>query len=145
MFEIKVCLSRGLTDEKDLDTVLINFLSDIGYLQEIDTYDKAQELKNSIPYMLFKNCFLMHPKKEWSPEELMSELNISRPTLYRHLNKIRNMDLLETMQDGKYKRYKLRYENFSKAWVFVEANLKLAIDNYNRTVQHIQSLMEGTK
>lgn len=145
MFEIRVCLSRGSTDEKDLDTVLINFLSDIGYLPKIETFDKVQEMKNSIPYKLFKNCFLQHPRKEWSPEELMQELRISRPTLYRHLNKIRNMDLLDTSQDGKYKRYKLKYENFSKAWVFVEANLKIAIENYNRTVQHIQNLMEGNK
>jgi len=35
----------------------------------------------------------------------------------------------------------LRYGNIQKAWNFVEAHLKVAIENYGKTVEHLQRLM----
>ena len=43
------------------------------------------------------------------------------------------------------KAYRLRYGNFQKAWNFVEAHLKVAIENYGKTVEHLQSLIERQK
>ena len=42
----------------------------------------------------------------------------------------------------KKKAYRLRYGNLSKAWNFVDAHLEVAIDNYRKTVDHLQNLME---
>jgi hypothetical protein len=36
----------------------------------------------------------------------------------------------------------LRYGNFQKAWNFVEAHLKVAIENYGKTVEHLQELID---
>jgi hypothetical protein len=36
----------------------------------------------------------------------------------------------------------LRYGNIEKAWNFVEAHLKVAIENYSKTVEHLQKLIE---
>ena len=51
-----------------------------------------------------------------------------------------NHALLEPI--GNKKGYRLRYGNFQKAWNFVEAHLKVAIENYGKTVEHLQNLIE---
>jgi len=40
------------------------------------------------------------------------------------------------------KAYRIRYGNLQKAWNFVEAHLKVAIENYGKTVEHLQNLIE---
>jgi hypothetical protein len=36
----------------------------------------------------------------------------------------------------------MRYGNFQKAWNFVEAHIKVAVENYGKTVEHLQTLLE---
>ena len=50
----------------------------------------------------------------------------------------------ETAKQNK-KAYRLRYGNLQKAWNFVEAHLKVAIENYGKTVEHLQKLVEKQK
>ncbi len=138
MFELQVRMVSPMTHETDLDRALTGFLSSIGYIKS----SEVQDAKNSVGYRLFKECFLMHPDKMWSVDELLSYLNTSRPTLYRYLNKLKGMDILEEEHEGIAKRYRLRFGNFSKAWRFVEANVKMAMDNYAKAVEHIQELVE---
>ena len=35
-----------------------------------------------------------------------------------------------------------QYGNLQKAWNFVEAHIKVAVENYNKTVEHLQNLIE---
>ncbi|HHH79539.1 MAG TPA: ArsR family transcriptional regulator, partial [Thermoplasmatales archaeon] len=90
------------------------------------------------------------PTKSWMVEEIAHKLQVSKPTVYRHLNKLKGMDILEDVQvedtSGQSKKaYRLRYGNLEKAWSFVEAHLKVAIENYGKTVEHIQRLVEEEK
>jgi predicted DNA-binding ArsR family transcriptional regulator len=69
--------------------------------------------------------------------------------VYRHLNKLKALDLLEESvvrpdsSEGQPKKaYRIRYGNLSKAWNFVEAHVKVAMDNYRKTVDHLQELAE---
>lgn len=91
---------------------------------------------------------MKHPEKAWFVDEIAAGLKASRPTVYRHLNKLKSFDILEEVQvfdetsKQNKKGYRLRYGNFQKAWNFVEAHLKVAIENYSKTVEHLQDLME---
>lgn len=123
----------------DSRVVTRTFLTQIGYL--------SPNSDGEIPFRLFYDAFLCHPEKPWHVEELEAFLNTSRPTVYRHLNKLKGFDLLEEVNiedpatGQSRKSYRLRYGNLAKAWNFVEAHLKVAIDNYAKTVEHLSDLV----
>lgn len=137
-FELIVVNNTPLTGEPDPRVVARTFLTQIGYL--------APNSDGEIPFRLFYDCFLLNPQKPWHVEELEASLSTSRPTVYRHLNKLKGIDVLEEVPvedpvtGQTRKAYRLRYANLAKAWQFVEAHLRVAIENYGRTVAHLSSL-----
>ena len=139
-FEMQVVSNTPLVGEDDPDLVAKKFFEQIGYLSKGADPD--------IPYKLFANFFLKHPTKAWFVDEIATELKTSKPTVYRHLNKLKGFDVLEEIQvldestQQNKKAYRIRYGNLQKAWNFVEAHLKVAIENYGKTVEHLQSLLE---
>jgi len=138
VFQIRVIKNTPLTGEDDYEKVAVEFLKLIGYMSEgADS--------NSISYKLFE-CFMLHPDKKWMVEELSVHLNATKATVYRHLNKLKGMDILEEGKEGEgtavRKTYRLRYGSLSKAWSFVEAHVKVAMENYGETVNHLQKLLE---
>jgi predicted transcriptional regulator len=142
-FELRVVHNTPLVGEKQPRAVARTFLAQIGYL--------APNSDGEIPFKLFYDCFLMHPEKPWTVEEMEERLSTSRPTVYRHLNKLKGFDLLEeaTIEDpvtgGGRKAYRLRYGNLAKAWNFVEAHLRVAAENYAKTVQHLADLVQDER
>ncbi len=143
MFEINIRIVNPMLHDNNLDSVLVTFLSSIGYMPRVDPQRDFERAIKSVPYRLFKDCFLMRADREWSVEELIAYLNTTRTTLYRHLNKLKSMDLLDERQEGMNKLYRLKYGSLEKAWNFVEANVKLAMENYRLMVEHISKLSEG--
>ncbi|MCD6276114.1 MAG: helix-turn-helix transcriptional regulator [Thermoplasmata archaeon] len=141
MFEMNINIVNPMKHEKNLDVVLLTFLSSIGYMPRIDPQRDFEMAIKSVPYLLFKECFLERGERWWSIEELLAYLHTTRPTLYRHLNKLKSLDLLEEKQEGMNKKYRLRYGDIAKAWTFVEANVNLAMQNYRIMVEHISSLV----
>ena len=137
VFQIRVVRSSPLLGD-DYRQVAADFLTLIGYMSENANAD-------SIPYHLFEN-FMLHPAKTWTVEELMSNLHATKATVYRHLNKLKSMDVLEEDKEGDGKKvkktYQLRYGNLAKAWNFVEAHVKVAMESYSETVHHLQKLVE---
>jgi DNA-binding transcriptional ArsR family regulator len=142
-FELTVVNNLPLTGEKDLTNATRTFLYQIGYL--------SKGSDPEIPEKLFVECFLSRADKAWLVDELAAVLQTSRPTIYRHLNKLKGLDLLEEVDlenkdtNQVKKAYKLRYSNLSKAWKFVEANVELAMENYRKTIDHLQDLLEFEK
>jgi len=140
---MKVVNNTPLVGEDDLDIAAKKFFEQIGYL--------SKGSDPIIPYKIFADFFLKHPKKAWFVDDIASELKISKPTVYRHLNKLKGFDILEEIHvfdevtKQNKKAYRMRYGNFQKAWNFVEAHLKVAIENYGRTVEHLQNLIEKRK
>ena len=139
-FEMQVVSNTPLIGEEDLDGAAKKFFEQIGYI--------SKGTDPNIPYKIFAEFFLKHPTKAWFVDEIAAELKTSRPTVYRHLNKLKGFDILEEIrvfdeaaQQNK-KAYRMRYGNFQKAWNFVEAHLKVAIENYSKTVEHLQKLIE---
>ena len=149
-FEIMVVSNTPLTGEMDKKIVVKTFLEQIGYLTKGSDPD--------IPLKLFLDCFIARPDKAWLVDELAVKLKTTNPTIYRHLNKLKSIDLLEEVKmeeeikakSGKKikqvkKGYRIRYGNLSKAWNFVEAHIDVAIENYRKTIDHLQEIIEKDK
>ena len=143
VFEMQVISNTPLIGDEELESVTKTFLEQIGYL--------SKGSDPTIPYKIFTDYFLKHPTKSWMVDEIAVDLKTSRPTIYRHLNKLKGFDILEevkifdeTTKQNK-KAYRMRYGNFQKAWNFVEAHLKVAVENYGKTVEHMQKLLEKEK
>ncbi len=138
MFEIRLSGEPPITSG-EFDDSLLAFLRRIGYMSENDS-------ASSIPFRLFR-CFLDRPEKAWLIEEMMAHLDTTRATVYRYLNRIKALDVLEESEihegnSSKPKKgYRLRYGSFSKAWNFVEAHMDVSKENYRRTADFIDSFL----
>ncbi len=137
-FEMQVVSHSPLTNEEDPERVAQLFFQMIGY-----TARKGPD--HGISFKVFYECFLMHPQKDWTVEELAAAAGTTMPSIYRHLNKLKDLDIIEDHYidlDGERKRaFRLRYGDFGKAWNFAEAHFQLAIDNYRKTVDHLEQLL----
>jgi predicted transcriptional regulator len=146
-FELSLRYSTPLTPIADLDEVLMEFLRLVGYLPEgEDGRGSEGPVAQSLAYRLVRQCLLRDPSRPWYAEELASVLGTSKPTVYRHINKLKALDLLEEVggtTDGKGRKgYRLRYGNLARAWDFTEANAQNALRRYRETVNHLQTLVE---
>lgn len=146
-FELSLRYSTPLTPIPDLEEVLREFLRLVGYLPEgEEVRGSAGHGGPSLAYRLVRQCLLRAPGRPWYAEELADVLGTSKPTIYRHINKLKALDLLEEVggaADGKGRKgYRLRYGNLAKAWDFTEANAQNALRRYRETVNHLQSLLD---
>jgi DNA-binding transcriptional ArsR family regulator len=141
MFKLTMVSAPSRVLDTDLDRTIAYFLSDIGYIPRLSPDTDYSQIAESAYFRLFKECFLLNPQRYWTGDELMAYLKTSRTTLYRHLNKLKAMDILEEIQEGKTKKYRMRSGDLLRAWSWVEINMKMAMENYRKTVEHISSLV----
>ena len=146
-FELALRYSTPLTPISDLDEVLREFLRLVGYLPEGEEGRGSEgPIAQSLAYRLVRDCLLRDPGRAWYVDELTAVLRTSKPTVYRHVNKLKALDLLEEVggaSDGKGRKgYRLRYGNLARAWDFTEANAQNALRRYRETVNHLQTLVE---
>jgi hypothetical protein len=154
-FEMQVVSHAPLTGERDPERVAKLLFSMIGY-----TARKGPD--HGISFKLFYECFLLHPTKEWTVEELAVACGTTMPSIYRHLNKLKDYDLVEdlfierpvpdapeagpdTEVVDRKRAFRLRYGDFAKAWTFAEAHFHLAIENYRRSVDHLETLLKEAR
>jgi DNA-binding transcriptional ArsR family regulator len=148
-FELTLRYTTPLTPISDVDEVLEEFLRMVGYLPEGEDHRGGLgPISTTLPYRMFRECFLRDPARPWYAEELVAVLKTSKPTVYRHLNKLKSLDMLEEVPgaaDGKGRKgYRLRYGNLARAWDFTEANATNALRRYRETVDHLQTLLDRT-
>lgn len=142
-FEMQIVSNTPLIGEEDPELVAKIFFEQIGYI--------SKGADPTIPYKIFADFFINNPSKPWFVEEISNKLKTSKPTIYRHLNKLKGFDILEEVQifdeisKQNKKAYRLRYGNLEKAWNFVEAHIKVAVENYGKTVEHLQKLIDNKK
>lgn len=146
-FELELRYSTPLTPISDVDEVLREFLRMVGYLPEgEDGRGSEGPVAQSLALRLVKDCLLKDPSRAWYAEELVAVLKTSKPTVYRHINKLKALDLLEEVggaSDGRGRKgYRLRYGNLARAWDFTEAHAQNALRRYRETVNHLQTLLE---
>lgn len=146
-FELNVVSNTPLTPLTDIDEVAILFLNQIGYFSKgYGPKTDATDIRDSVPYKLMVGHFLARADKAWVVGDLATSLGTTKATVYRHINKLKGFDILEEMNveqpDGtKKKGYRIRYGNLSKAWNFTEAHVQVAMENYRKTVDHLQELV----
>ncbi|MDQ1371410.1 MAG: hypothetical protein QG582_324 [Candidatus Thermoplasmatota archaeon] len=145
-FELNVVSNTPLTPLSDIDEVAILFLNQVGYFQKgYGPKTDVTDIRDSVPYRLMVDHFLARMDKAWVVEDLATSLGTTKATVYRHINKLKGFDILEEMNvdqpDGSRKKgYRIRYGNLSKAWNFTEAHVQVAMENYRKTVDHLQEL-----
>lgn len=149
-FELNVASNTPLTPLDDLDEVALKFLETIGYIPKgYDPRNGGKGVQGSVPYRLFVECLLMRGERGWTAAEMAIKLKTSKPTIYRHINKLKAMDLLDEVSvqvsGSAHKGYRLRYGELSKAWNFVEAHVEVAMENYRKTVEHLEKLARERK
>ena len=144
MFELNVVSNTPMSATDDVDVLAETFLMQIGYLP---AGSDSRTVRESIPYRLFMDYFMRHPSRAWTAEELAVLLGTTKPTVYRHINKLKAMDILEsrdTEVDGQTRKgFAIRYGNLELAWQFTESNVKMAMDNYRKTVVRFQELIKA--
>jgi predicted transcriptional regulator len=145
-FELNVVSNTPLTPLSDIDEVAILFLNQVGYFPKgYDPKTDVTDIRDSVPYRLMVDFFLGRMDKAWVVEDLAVALGTTKATVYRHINKLKGFDILEEMNveqtdGGSRKGYRIRYGNLSKAWNFTEAHVQVAMENYRKTVDHLQEL-----
>ena len=147
MFELQVVSNTPLSSVGDIDVVAETFLIQIGYIPKgYDPKTSATEIKDSVPYRLFMDYFMGNMSKAWTVEELAALLSTTKPTIYRHINKLKSLDILESMDvefDGQVRKgYRIRFGDLAKAWNFTESNVNMAMENYRKTVTHFQAMID---
>jgi predicted transcriptional regulator len=146
-FELTLRYTTPLTPISDVDEVLTEFLRMVGYLPEGEDRRAGEgPVDRSLAYRLMRECLLRDPARPWYAEELSAVLKTSKPTVYRHINRLKSLDMLEEVggaADGKGRKgYRIRYGNVARAWDHTEANANNALRRYRDTVNHLQSLLE---
>ncbi len=145
-FELNVVSNTPLTPLTSLEEVAILFLNQVGYFPKgYDPKTDVTDIRDSVPYRLMVDYFLDRMDKAWIVDELAVALGTTKATVYRHINKLKGFDLLEEMnvedsEGNQRKGYRIRYGNLSKAWNFTEAHVNVAMENYRKTVDHLQEL-----
>jgi predicted transcriptional regulator len=145
-FELIVVSNTPLTPLNNIDEVAILFLNQIGYFSKgYDPKTKVTDIRDSVPYRLMVEFFLDRMDKAWIVEDVAVALGTTKATVYRHINKMKGFDILEEMnvedsEGNPRKGYRIRYGNLSKAWNITEANVQVAMENYRKTVDHLQEL-----
>jgi predicted transcriptional regulator len=136
-------------DAKSLDDSLVDFLKQIEYLPKgFHPKNGAKNTEDSIPYRLVKDCLLMRPDRSWTIPQLAAALKTSKPTVYRHLNKLKSLGMIEESQveekaeNGSVmlKAHRLRYGDLLKAWTYVEENIHDVMGAYRKNVSRIRDL-----
>ncbi len=146
-FELPLRYTTPLTPLGDVNEVLREFLRLVGYLPEGDDGRSTEgPIETGVAFRLVRECFVAQPERAWYVEEIAARLGTSRPTIYRHINKLKTLDLLEEVgevNDGKGRKgYRLRYGNLARAWDFTEAHAQNALRRYRDTVNHLETLIE---
>ena len=145
-FELNVVSNTPLTPLNDIDEVAILFMNQIGYFSKgYDPKTDVTDIRDSVPYRLMVDFLLDRMDKAWVIEDVAVALGTTKATVYRHINKLKGFDILEEMnvedsEGNPRKGYRIRYGNLSKAWNITEANVQVAMENYRKTVDHLQEL-----
>jgi len=97
--------------------------------------------KESMPYKIINECFLQRPDRAWTAEEVAAWIETTRPTAYRHLNKLISLGLIERCRaaDGgpPTSAFHLRKGSLKKGWQKIETEIELVLDKYKKIIKQI--------
>jgi len=98
--------------------------------------------EESMPYKIIDECFFQRPDRAWTAEEIAAWVETTRPTAYRHLNRLISLGLIERCRaaDGgpPTSAFHLRYGSLKRAWQKIETEIELILDKYKKTICKIK-------
>ncbi|RLE58587.1 MAG: hypothetical protein DRJ35_07615, partial [Thermoprotei archaeon] len=136
----------SLKDLKNLELAMLKFLRYIGYIPE--------ENPKNLGYRLLMECFLAHPNRAFTVDELLDILSTNRPTLYNYLNKLKGYEVLDELQveveglpeesPGRRTRkaYKLKFEDFRMAFNITLKKAEAVLEVYQQDLEHLSRLLK---
>lgn len=100
----------------------------------------------SMPHKIIDECFLQRPDRAWTAEEVAAWIETTRPTAYRHLNKLISLGLIERCRaaDGgpPTSAFHLRKGSLNKGWQKIETEIELILEQYKKTIKQISETNE---
>ena len=100
----------------------------------------------SMPHKIIDECFLQRPDRAWTAEEVAAWIETTRPTAYRHLNKLISLGLIERCRaaDGgpPTSAFHLRKGSLQKGWQKIETEIELILEQYKKTIKQISETNE---
>jgi len=100
----------------------------------------------SMPYKIIDECFLQRPDRAWTAEEVAAWIETTRPTAYRHLNKLISLGIIERCRaaDGgpPTSAFHLRKGSLKKGWQKIETEIELILEQYKKTIKQISETNE---
>ena len=92
----------------------------------------------SMPYKILVECFFQRPDRAWTAEEIAAWIETTKPTAYRHLNRLISLGLIERCRasDGgpPTSAFHLRFGSLKKGWQKIETQTELILDKYKKTI-----------
>ena len=96
----------------------------------------------SMPYKILDECFFQRPDRAWTAEEIAAWIETTRPTAYRHLNRLISLGLIERCRatDGgpPTSAFHLRLGSLKKGWQKIETQTELVLDKYKKTITKLK-------
>ena len=96
----------------------------------------------SMPYKILDECFFQRPDRAWTAEEIAAWIETTRPTAYRHLNRLISLGMIERCRaaDGgpPTSAFHLRYGSLKKGWQKIETQIELVLDKYRKTISQLK-------
>jgi DNA-binding transcriptional ArsR family regulator len=143
MFGIRIEANNGLTGDESVEDALIKWLRSIGYMTEGYAEGDPRRLSQTVPVGIFMRCFLPDPMRVWTAREMAKKLKAHPATVYRHIDRLKEMNIVEeaTKMSGSKREagFRIRYGSLSRAWTFTETDIRLAMENYRKTVDALQA------
>ena len=121
----------------------LNYESELGALGKgIGLFSNHQyPYRESMPYKIIDECFFQRPDRAWTAEEISAWIETTRPTAYRHLNRLISLGFIERCRaaDGgpPTSAFHLRYGSLKKGWQKIETQVELVLDKYRKTIKQL--------
>ena len=124
-------------EEQNYETDLSAIARGIGLLS-----NHHYPYSESMPYKILDECFFQRPDRAWTAEEIAAWVETTRPTAYRHLNRLISLGLIERCRaaDGgpPTSAFHLRYGSLKRGWQKIETEIELILDKYKKTINKIK-------
>ena len=95
----------------------------------------------SMPYKIIDECFFQRPDRAWTAEEIAAWIETTRPTAYRHLNRLISLGLIERCRaaDGgpPTSAFHLRKGSLKRGWQKIETQTELILGKYKKTIKQL--------
>lgn len=131
--------SRTTAPDREVESLLGRLLMACGYLDS-----RSGKVASDIPFKLFNDWLLARRDRIWTADELAVALSASRPTIYRHLNRLEQMGWLEKviLKEGhpRITGFRLRGGTLGRAWPLIEDKLELGLLGYRKAINQLVGL-----